>query len=75
MLRCLSENGFTINPLKCEWAIKEADWLGYWLTPWGLKPRKKKFDTILHMNHPRNATELHIFTKICGQVVPIYLNP
>ncbi|KAL7478154.1 hypothetical protein ACHAW6_003933 [Cyclotella cf. meneghiniana] len=32
ILHHLQENGFTINPLKCEWAIKGTDWLDYYST-------------------------------------------
>jgi hypothetical protein len=65
VLHHLQIDGFTVNPTKCDWAVKETDFLGFWFTPSGPNPWRKKIDAILTISSPSHRTEVHAF---CGAV-------
>ena len=61
ILQHLQDNGFLVNPLKCEWAVQETDFLGHWLMLTGIKPYHKKVNTIIQLEPPKNIKQLRSF--------------
>ena len=57
----LNEAGFKVNPNKCFWAKQEVPFLGYLMTPDGLKPLKSKINAIMAMKKPENIKQLRSF--------------
>jgi RNase H-like domain found in reverse transcriptase/Reverse transcriptase (RNA-dependent DNA polymerase) len=66
LLTKLQNAGFTVNPLKCKWAVQETNFLGHCLTPTGIKPREKKVQGILDMQAPTNIKQIRAFLGMVG---------
>ena len=70
--RRLESNGFTVNPLKCQWAVQETDFLGFWLTPDGYKPWAKKIEPFLALTEPKTLKQLRAFIGFVNFYKPFW---
>ena len=57
----LEEYNITLNPKKCHFLRKEVDYLGFVLTPEGIKPQEKKIQAILQLQEPTTKRQLRRF--------------
>ena len=53
--------GMKVNLLKTEFFKDELEYLGYLLTPKGIKPLPKKVEAIRHILPPKNRRQLRFF--------------
>ena len=61
VLQHLKEKGLQINARKCFWAQQEVDYLGFVLTPGGVKPQVRKVDAIRRIQPPKTRKQLRRF--------------
>ena len=57
--------GLKVNAEKCRFGLNEIDYLGYIITPEGIKPNPKKIKAIQNLERPRTTTEVR---RLIGMV-------
>ena len=60
----LERNGFTVNPLKCDWAAKSTEYLDFLLTPQGIKPLPAKLSAITQIARPTSTKYICAFVGL-----------
>ena len=53
-LNALKDAGFILNPDKCQFGVKEVEFLGHRISSQGIGPMPDKLDTIQNLQPPRN---------------------
>ena len=61
VLQRLADSNLKTNPVKCNWGVRETDFLGYEMTPDSCKPMKQKIEALLKMSAPSNKKQVRSF--------------
>jgi hypothetical protein len=66
VLNWLKQNHLKINLEKCIFRNKEVSYLGFTLTPEGIKPGKNKLKTIQQAKAPNDVKTIRSFVRLCN---------
>jgi len=66
VLKKLKENNLFVKLEKCQWKVKEVEFLGMVIGPQGVKIQKEKIDGILSWPAPRNIKEVQKFLGLAN---------
>ena len=61
VLTRLQSKNLAVNAEKSFWSVKEVDYLGFRLTPEGVKPQAKKIKALMNIEVPRTKKQLRSF--------------
>jgi hypothetical protein len=61
VLERMAKNGLQINARKSYWAVKTVEYLGYILTPRGVRPQPRKISAIMELDAPKTKRQLRHF--------------
>ena len=73
ILERLQDNGLKCNPLKCCWAVQESDFLGNWMTPEGVKPKRDKIEAVFKA-WPSEESNASLFIPRGSYFLQIYVS-
>jgi len=71
VLRRLEENDLFVKPEKCQWKVKEMEFLGMVIGPREVEIQKKKVDGVLSWLVPRNIKSTKV-SRACKLLQAIY---
>jgi hypothetical protein len=61
VLKRLQAAGLQVNLPKSKLAVQELEYLGYWLTPQGIRPMANKVESIKNLLAPKTVKQVRSF--------------
>ena len=66
VLKRLEENNLFIKPERCQWKVKEVEFLGIVIGPQEVEMQKEKVDGVLSWPAPKNVKEVQKFLGLAN---------